>query len=109
MKNQVVYLYDAKRETVDELVAAHGATLLALASTNKICGRSEQAFLSIDGIILAVVTYSQAEDLGVLLPQKTPHVILAMPDDCDLAKSVCSHIDTDPGSMLLGIDASHSA
>jgi hypothetical protein len=104
-KGQVVYLHDADRETVDKLVAAHRPTLLALAAANRKRGRSEQATIIADGFMLAAITSRHAKALGLHLPQTTSHVILAMPDDCELAKSICSRIVTDPGPMMLDVDA----
>lgn len=91
---EVVHLHDANREVVDKLVREHGAELIVLASVNKSYGRSEQATLCQDGHVLAAITQNHAEELG-LQPGRAPHVILAMPEGCELAETIMDRIDRD--------------
>lgn len=54
--------------------------------------------------MLAVVTRRHAQQLGLQPSEGTQYVILGMPDDCEVARSVGAHIDVDPAAVKLGID-----
>jgi hypothetical protein len=104
-KAQTVYHDGVDRTVIDELIATHGATLLALAGRNRSCGRSDQAFLPCDGHMLAVVTRRHAtEELGVKLSETTEYAILGLPRDSKMARSIAAHIDADAGALQLDID-----